>query len=219
MDIINNLKQFDLFKNFDQVALKNLSKRAQFHELEPKDILFHEDFEGNYFYILLEGLVRLFKTSYDGKESTIKVIYPGEFFAEAILYGKTHYPVSAIVIESSKIIGIHRGSFWDMTENRETRNVFIGAIFNKLRSLIDQIHYINSLDVEERFFRFILDHYGRKQKYIISIPKREIASVIGTIPETFSRLILRLTKMGIITWKKDILTFKEGFWEREIFDD
>ncbi len=219
MDIIDNLKQFDLFKNLDASALKSLSKRAKSHKLDPKDILFHEGLEGAYFYIVLEGLIRLFKTTYDGKESTIKIIYSGEFFAEAILYGKTHYPVSAIAIDPSRIIAIHRDSFWDMIDNSDSRNVFIGAIFDKLRYLIDQVHYISSLDVEERFFRFILSNFGKKYKYRITIPKRDIASAIGTIPETFSRLLLRLTKLGIIGWKKDILIIKEGFWDNEIFDD
>ena len=219
MEIINNLKQFDLFKNLDPTALKALSVNSEIHELRPKDILFHEGFEGSHFYILTEGMIKLFKTSFDGKESTIKIIYPGEFFAEAILYGKTQYPVSATAIEPSKIIGIHRKSFWDMIENGSSRNKFIGEIFNKLRYLIDQIHYISSLDVEERFFRFILDNFGKKYKYKISIPKREIASAIGTIPETFSRLILRLTRLGIIAWKKDTLIIKEGFWENDLFDE
>ncbi len=219
MDITNNLKQFDLFKNLDTEALKSLSDRAEFHDLEPKEILFHEGFEGAFFYIILDGLIRLFKTTYEGKESTIKIIYKGEFFAEAILYGKTHYPVSAIAIEPTKIIGIHRDSFWKMIDSSESRNQFIGAIFDKMRYLIDQVHYISSLDVEERFFRFILSNFGRHYKYRITIPKRDIASAIGTIPETFSRLLLRLTKLGIIGWKKDILIIQEGFWDNEIFED
>jgi CRP/FNR family transcriptional regulator len=219
MEIINNLKQIDLFKNLDRPALNSLSQRAESHALKPKDILFNEGLEGSHFYILLEGMVRLFKMSFEGKESTIKIIYPGEFFAEAILYGRTKYPVSAIAIEPSKIIGIHRKSFRDMLEYAESRNIFISGIFDKLRYLIDQIHYISSMDVEERFFRFILSNYGKNYKYKISIPKKELASAIGTIPETFSRLILRLTKMGIIAWKKDTLIIKEGFWDNEIFDD
>ena len=156
MEIIDYLKQIDLFKDLDEKALNKLAQRAELHELEPRETLFNEGFEGKYFYIILSGLIRLFKTSFDGKESTIKIIYSGEFFAEAILYGKTHYPVSAVAIEPSKIIAVHRDSFWDMVENAESRKFFIGAIFDKLRYLIDQLHHISSLDVEERFFRFIL---------------------------------------------------------------
>ncbi len=219
MDIISSLKRFDLFKDLDPGALKSLSIMAELRDLGPRDILFHEGFEGSHFYILIEGMIKLFKTSFEGKESTIKIIYPGEFFAEAILYEKTRYPVSATAIEKSEVIGIHRKSFWSMIENGDSRNRFIGEIFNKLRYLIDQIHHLSSLDVEERFFRFLLDNYGKKYKYRITIPKREIASAIGTIPETFSRLILRLTRLGIIGWKKNTLIIREGFWDNDLFED
>ena len=72
--------------------------------------------------------------------------------------------------------------------------------------------------MEDRFFRFLISTYGKKDEYDILIPKKDIASAIGTIPETFSRLILRLTKMGIIAWKKNRLIMKDGFWENSYLE-
>lgn len=219
MDSDKVLKKLDLFKNLDNTALQELSKNAIHRTLDPKEILFNEGFEGSYFYILLSGSIRVFKTSYDGKESTIKIIYPGEFFAEAVLFGRKQYPAGAIATEISKIIAIHRDSFWKMINNPESRDIFIGAVFEKLRFLTDQIHYLSSHDVEDRFFRFLINNYGKRYHYSITIPKKDIASAIGTIPETFSRLILRLTKMRIIAWKKNTLIVKEDFWEKNYSDE
>jgi CRP-like cAMP-binding protein len=218
MDIIKLLKNLDLFKNLNSQALSALSKNAIHRTLEPKETLFSEGFEGSFFYILLKGNIRVYKTSYDGKESTIKIINPGEFFAEAILFGRTHYPASATATELSEIIAIHRDSFWSMIDNPESRNIFMVAVFEKLRYLTDRIHFMSSHDVEDRFFKFLTDNYGEKYEYNITIPKKDIASAIGTIPETFSRLIMRLTKMGIITWKQNNLVIKENFWEDSYFD-
>ncbi|MBN2403167.1 MAG: Crp/Fnr family transcriptional regulator [Spirochaetes bacterium] len=213
MDVYKSLKNLDLFKSLDEPALRGLSKNALYRRLEQKEILFNEGFEGKYFYILLKGAMRLYKTSYDGKESTIKIIHPGEFFAEAILFGRKEYPVSAAAVEMSEVIAIHRESFWKMMDNPGSRDIFVGALFEKLRFLAEQIHYLSSHDVEDRFFRFIINNYGKKYYYNITIPKKDIASAIGTIPETFSRLILRLTKTGLIAWKQDSLIIKDGFWE------
>jgi CRP-like cAMP-binding protein len=218
MDTYNLLKNFDLFKDLDEQALRELAKDAIQRTLEPKEILFNEGFEGKYFYVLLEGSIRVYKTSYDGKESTIKIIHPGEFFAEAVLFGKKQYPASASAVELSRIIAIHRDSFMKMIDNPASRNIFMGALFEKLRFLTRQIHYLSSHDVEDRFFRFIINTYGRKYRYNITLPKKDIASAVGTIPETFSRLLLRLTKMGIIAWKKDTLIIKDGFWEENYLE-
>lgn len=213
MDIKKILKQHDLFAKLDQSALSELSQKAIHRMLDAKMILFNEGFEGSYFYILLKGSMRVYKTSYDGKESTIKIIHPGEIFAEAVLFGKTHYPANAIATETSEVLAINRDSFWRMLDHVEARNAFLGAVFDKLRYLTEEIHYLSSHDVEDRFFRFLINNYGKKYTYDISLPKKDIASAIGTIPETFSRLILRLSKMGIIEWDKNTLAIKEGFWE------
>jgi CRP-like cAMP-binding protein len=212
------LKNFDLFKNLGEQALAELTKNAIYRTLGQKEILFNEGFEGKYFYVLLKGSIRVYKTSYDGKESTIKIIHQGEFFAEAILFGNKEYPASAAAVEMSEIIAIHRDSFWKMIDNPGSRNIFLGALFGKLRFLTDQIHYLSSHDVEDRFFRFIINTYGKKYHYNITITKKDIASAVGTIPETFSRLLLRLTKMGIIAWKKNTLIVKDGFWEDNYLD-
>lgn len=219
MDIHEKLKEFDLFSNLDERALKELAKKAFLKILEPRETIFNEGFEGEFFFLLLKGSVRLFKTSYDGKESTIKIIRPGEIFAEAILYLRTEYPVTAVTAVESEIIGIHRDSFRDMMRDPVSGGLFIGTVFEKLRFLTDQIHYFSTHDVEDRFFRFLIKTYGRKYRYDISIAKKDIASAIGTIPETFSRLLLRLTKRGAIAWKKNTLILKEGFWDNDYFDE
>ena len=219
MNIVNDLKDSDLFRDLDHKVIEKLAETAKSHTLTTKEILFHEGFDGSHFYILTNGAIRIFKTSYDGKESTIKIIREGEFFAEAILFGKKHYPASAIATTKSKVIAISKESFWEMLENEKSRNVFIASIFNKMRYLTEQIHRLTSYDVEDRFFNFLINNFGKHNSYNITIPKKDIASAIGTIPETFSRLVLRLSKMGIITWEKSILTIQEKFWDTYEIDE
>ena len=88
MNIPDLLKKHDLFNKLSRNALEDLSIKAVHKRIEPKEMVFTEGFEGGFFYILLSGSVRIFKTSYDGKESTIKIIHPGEIFAEAVLFQK-----------------------------------------------------------------------------------------------------------------------------------
>jgi CRP-like cAMP-binding protein len=219
MNIVKTLSELDYFRNLNKQALSNLSHKALYRELEAREVLFHEGFEGTYFYILLQGSIRIFKTSAEGKESTIKIIHPGEFFAEAVLFKKSHYPATAIATEKSALVGINRDSFSGMFQDPESRSLFLAGVFEKLRFLSDQIHYLTSHDVEDRFFVFLIRNYGKQYRYTITLPKKDMASAIGTIPETFSRLIVRLTNLGVIVWKKNILTIKEGFWEMEYNDE
>lgn len=115
-----------------------------------------------YYIILLKGSIRIYKTSLDGKESTIKIINQDEIFAESILFWKKQYPATATAVEMSEIIAIYRDSFWKMMDNAGSRDIFLGAVFEKLRFLTDQIHYLSSCEVEDRFFKFIINTYGKK---------------------------------------------------------
>lgn len=217
-ETLNALKGTDIFSSLPSGVLQELSSRCSVRRLKHRDILFHEGFEGDSFFMTVSGAIRIFKTAADGSETTIKIIHAGEFFAEVILLGTSAYPASAIALSDAEVLVIQKDAFFKMLDSGNARK-FIAALFSKMRFLSEKIHYLNSYDVEERFFKFLIDHYGKQYHYEINIPKKDIASAIGTIPETFSRLILRLTKMKIITWEQNTVSIKEGFWdEADIFD-
>jgi CRP/FNR family transcriptional regulator len=212
-DILARLREIDIFSGIDNTALKMFSDSCGLNRVEPKEILFNEGIKGDRFFLLIEGALRIYKTSSDGSETTIKIVHEGEFLAEVILFDSPVYPVTAVALTGSTVLSIRRDAFFSLLKNEDARNRFITALFTKMRFLSEKIHYLNSYDVEERFFRFLADQYGRHERYELSIQKKDIASAIGTIPETFSRLILRLTRMKIIAWKENILYVKEGFWD------
>ena len=207
-EVIDLLRSTDIFSDIEGEALRKLAEESRISNLTPRQGIFAEGFQGTCFYILLEGTVRIFKTSPDGSESTIKIIRAGEFFGEVILFGSDTYPVSATSISYARLLGISRASFFSMLASSDARDRFIAALFRKLRYLSDQVHFLTSLDVEERFFRFLRDHYGENNLYHIELPKTEIAAAIGTMPETFSRLIARLTTRGILSWEGSELHIK-----------
>jgi CRP/FNR family transcriptional regulator, dissimilatory nitrate respiration regulator len=214
MNIADILREIDLFRDMDDSAIDELAKTAAVRRLAAREILFHEGNEGKHFFILRDGSIRAYKTSPEGKESTIKIITPGEFFAETVLFGRKSYPATAVASTDSTVVLLHRDSFRAMLDRREWRDAFISSCFNKMRYLTDTIHRLSSYDVEDRFFMFLLQTYGRSETCEIALPKKDIASAIGTIPETFSRMIQRLSAEGTIRWDRYTLTLRPGFWDR-----
>jgi CRP/FNR family transcriptional regulator len=217
MEIYEILKTTDLFHELSGETLKNLAQDSRIKLFKPKEILFHQGFEGENFFINLSGNIKVFKTSAEGKETVIKILQEGEFFAEAVLFGKNFYPASAVAMNECKVVVIHRRAFFRMLENSKARNIFIASLFNKLRYLTGKIHQLTSFDIEERFFKYLLENYGRKYQYEILISKKDFSHAIGTIPETFSRLIQRLTRRGVIKWDKKNLSIKQDFWDDEFY--
>ena len=195
------LRQTSLFANISAHSTNALSDICIPKTLNKKEILFLEGDKGYSLYILVSGNIQLYKPSPDGKEVVIKIIKPGEIFAEVILFEENRYPVSAVALQKSTVYMIPKHQFICLLESESFRNDFIAALMSKMRFLTGQIKYLTNHDVEERFFLFLKEHYGEKWKIKISLSKKDIAAAIGTTPETLSRLLLRLRKENKLIWE------------------
>jgi CRP-like cAMP-binding protein len=218
MNIEKLLKDSELFSGMSDEAAGKIAAMGSIVRVFQAKMIFLEGERGTSFYILIEGSVRLFKSAPDGREVTVKLAAPGEIFAEVILFEKDRYPVSATAVTDSVLFSLNRTSFNTLLDNAEFRAEFMAVLMKKQRYLAGRILYLTAYDVEERFFRFLDGHYGRKAAYDITLSKKDIASAIGTIPETFSRLIQRLTQLGTIRWEGSRLEVRDGFWKDQDYD-
>ncbi len=199
------------FNNSD--IIEKITSSGNFQETGPDEILFIEGDNGTSIYILQSGSVKIFKSAPDGREIILRTIVPGEMFAEVILFESSRYPASAASTEISVLFTITRKRFLELLDDAPFRDSFISALMRKQRHLTERLHYLTAYEVEERFFRFLASKYGRKNIYSIDMSKKDIASSIGTIPETMSRLIRRLTDSNRIKWEGNLLSISPDFWD------
>ena len=175
-------------------------------------MLFSEGDSGDNLFILVTGSVRIFKSGGGDRETVIKIIKPGEIFAEAVLFELATYPASALSLKTGLVYKIPKRQFHDLLNKADFRNDFILMLMKKQRYLADRLHALSAYDVEERFVRFLLEQYGQKNDYYIPLTKKDVASAIGTIPETLSRLLNRMQGDGKLSVKGKSLSMEKGFW-------
>lgn len=213
MDIDESLQKSELFSGLSHMHRDDIKASGKELFLEKGSSLFLEGEAGQSFFILLQGSVKLYRTSEDGREVIVRILTGGEIFGEVVLFMDDNYPVSSLALENSQLYSISKSDFHTLMEKESFRNEFISVIMRKQRYLSNRIHYLSAYDVEERFFKFLIENYGESLHYSINLSKKDLASAIGTIPETFSRLISRLKRRNIIIWEKKELVLKENFWE------
>jgi len=189
IDKIEILSRTNFFDTISKTSLNALADICLLKNIEKKKHLFYEGERGLSIYILVSGSIQLYKNSSDGKEIVIKVVKPGELFGEVILFEQDKYPVSAIALKSSVLFQIYGNQFTLLLKHDDFCRDFFGSLMKKMRYLTERIKYITSADVEERFISFLEEHYGRGEKIVPNISKKDIAASIGTTPETFSRLL------------------------------
>jgi CRP-like cAMP-binding protein len=212
MDIIASLKDSNFFQDLTKRSLEQISGICIPRDVAKKENLFSEGDRGQAIFLLVRGAMQLYKLASDGREVVVKTLGKGEVFAEVILFEENRYPVSARALSESRVFILPRHQVHCLLLDELFRNDFIKMLMRKQRYLTERILYLTAYDLEERFFQFISDQYGRQESYTINLSKKDFAASIGTIPETFSRLLNRLEEERKIVWQDNILKVADDFW-------
>lgn len=208
------LRGTEFFKGLPESDCRRLASACRILELEKGEIIFHEQGRGDAVYTVVRGNVRLHKNGPGGQEVVIRTLRPGETFAEVILFEEPRYPVTAVALTASAVLAIPRQHFFSLLDDRRFRSDFLTMLMRKNRYLTERVRRLTACSVEERFVLFLRDHYGEVASITPEISKREMAAAIGATPETFSRMIRKLTKQGLLRWPARTIHLPEGFWSR-----
>jgi CRP/FNR family transcriptional regulator len=169
--------------------------------LARREVLFHEGDKAYAIYACTRGSIRLHQTAPSGQEVVIKLVKPGEWFAEAVLFERDRYPVTATALEPSRVLMVPRHPFECLLEDPDFRRDFIANLLRKLRYLAGQVQALAAFDVEERLFRFLRDRFGNAREIRTSLSKKDVAAAVGATPETLSRVLLKLKASGRLSWE------------------
>ncbi len=189
------------FGNADDERFNFVEQISHLQTLEKKQLLFSEGEQGSKFYFLTSGRIKLFRSTSDGKEAVIRFISPGEYFAEILLQLESRYPVSSIAIEPSQLLAIDaRKILIHIENNPDVAMYFIGALSQRIKYLLGMIEQLTLADIRQRFINYllVLRDKSPSQRVELPAPKGEIALLLGTTPETFSRLLKKLSNDGLI---------------------
>ncbi|MFO7890330.1 MAG: Crp/Fnr family transcriptional regulator [bacterium] len=202
------LRKFPLFEHLSSKSLDQVAGICLQHQAAKKELLFLEGDKGYSLYILVQGSIQLYKTGPDGKEVAIKTVKPGELFAEVVLFGDNTYPVTAVTLTDSTLYMLPKHQFSCLLENPEFRKDFIVNLLDKMKFLTDQMKYLTQYDVEDRLFLFLKEQYPGEETIHTKLSKKDIATAVGTTPETLSRVLLRLKQDGRLIWEGNTITLK-----------
>jgi CRP-like cAMP-binding protein len=213
MDIYRILDQVRFFEGISRSSKEALSKFCIPSERPKQAVLFREGEPGEAMLLLARGRVSLHKLSPDGHETVIKVIKPGEVFAEVVLFEKKFYPVTAVALTEVLVFRLLRRDLLDLLRQEDFRNDFIATLLRKQRYLADKIQQLTSQDVEQRLRAFLLEQYGVREQIQAEINKKQLAAAIGASPETLSRLLQDLKLRKCLVWKQGIISIAPAFWK------
>jgi CRP/FNR family transcriptional regulator len=215
MNILALLTNTDLFGQFSDRSKALIAGIAQPRELSKGETLFMEGEQGTAVYLLATGMVQLSKSSADGARMVVvKSVKQGELFAEVILFEEDRYPATATAVKNSLVVSIPKRRFLDLLDNKEFRAEFITLLLRKQRYLTERLRSLVTLETDGRLFHYLRQHFGPAERIVPGMSKKDLAAAINATPETLSRLLLKLKKQGLLTWKGKEIILQKGFWQK-----
>jgi len=200
--MIAHIGQIPLFEGLPENNLEGLSRIVVDRKFSAGETIFLEGQEGTGFYVMISGRVKIYKLSSDGKEQILQIFGPGEPFGEIALFEDRRFPAHAEAIEKSRILFFPRSSFINLIKKDPSLALnMLGLLSLRLRRFTSLIEDLSLKEVPGRLAAYLLYLSQRNHgadDFAIDISKGQLASLLGTIPETLSRILTRMIKAGFI---------------------
>ena len=216
------LQRVVLFKSMAEGEIDALRGTMRVRELDEGERLFDFGQPALQFFYLDAGLVKLFRNAADGSEKVIEVVRPGETFAEAVMFMRRAdgYPVSAEAIAPSRLWAFDSATMVKLLRD-SVDNCFrlLADLSVRLRHHVDEIDRLTLHNATFRVVGFLLrqvpEGTASGTEVHLSMPKNVLASRLGVQPETFSRILGRLSKEGLLRVNRQdiVLADLEGLTE------
>jgi CheY-like chemotaxis protein len=163
--------------------------------LAKKDLIFLEGERLRYFYLLVDGSIKLYKTNEDGKEVVLKLVGPGEYFGFSALMHDLVAHESAAALEPSIIKQVACADFLDAVyHSREISNYLLRLLAENKADLEDRLlkmayNSVRKKIAEALLFVYYKKHVGENLNPIIHIMRDDLAGIAGTAKETAIRTL------------------------------
>ncbi|MBM3299963.1 MAG: Crp/Fnr family transcriptional regulator [Deltaproteobacteria bacterium] len=164
--------------------------------------IFSEGEEAGGFYVATEGRVKIFKLSPDGKEQIIHIFGPREPFGEVPVFEGGRFPAHCEALERTVTLYFPRAAFVALIKDNPALALNMLAILSRrLRIFLTLVDNLSLKEVPGRLAAHLLYLSDREQgtdTLELDISKGQLASLLGTIPETLSRILTKMSKNEII---------------------
>jgi CRP/FNR family transcriptional regulator, dissimilatory nitrate respiration regulator len=213
-EIEQDVAQVVFFQGLDPGQIETLAGIVKTKRFEKGETIFTEGDEADGFYAVVSGKVKIFKSSFAGREQTLHIFGPGAPFGEVPVFTGRKFPAHAQALEPSRCLFFPKREFLELIRSQPEMTLNILAVLSqRLHRFTAQIEDLSLKEVPERLAGYLiyLSEQSGSSTVRLDITKGELATLLGTIPETLSRILARLVQQEYIRMNgSEITILSEG---------
>lgn len=191
-----------LFEGLDPKERTAIAKLIFEKTYDKGETIFFEGDDADGFYLVSGGQIKVFKMNSMGKEHILHIFGPGEPVGEVPVFSNQPFPASAEAIVRSSLYFFPRKAFVTLIENNPSIALNMLAVLSKrLRQFAAQIENLSLKEVPARLAGYLIytaEEQDQGDMVRLPVSKGQLASLLGTIPETLSRIFSKMSDEGLI---------------------
>lgn len=210
------LKSLPYFAGLDESVLDILKQHVFEKKAERGEILAFEGERSDILYFVVEGAVKVFKTSADGKEQIFRIIRPGESFNDVpvlsgginLVSAESMGPVVLNAIKKSDLEAI-------LHERPQIAMNVIQVLSQRVQELVSLVEDFSFRHVTSRVAKMLLEYADQVDHERPRLTQQEMAAIIGTAREMVGRSLKTLEEDGSIRMDRNRIVITDHVALRE----
>lgn len=169
------------------------------------EVILLEGDTGGAFYYVHSGLIKIYRTSPEGKEQVLRLMTAGQSFNEVPALDGGPNPAGAAALEPSVVYTLERTELHRLLLARpEVADAVIRGMAGALRHLVGVVETLSFLHVTARVAKILLEQEEslRAGRSTHRLTQAEMASVAGTAREMVGRALKELETAGAIEMRQ-----------------
>jgi len=210
------LKSVAYFSGLSLAELESIRRLIFEKTVARGEIILLEGEPAKALYLVVSGVVKVFKTSADGKEQILYLIRPGESFGDVPVFGGGSNLASAEAMVPVVLYGIGKRDLEAVLRDYPpvARNT-IQVLSQKVEHLVSLVEDLSFRHVTGRVAKILLEHAGDKNGQKQRLTQQEMAAMAGTAREMIGRSLKALEEEGTVRLERHriVITDKEALRE------
>ena len=202
-DELQLIKSSILFRGVEKSTVDLILKQCQVENFRSDDLLFSAGDEAQQVYVILDGVVKLFRGADNGKHAVIGIREKGDIAGlTAVLSGRRNYSTAKTVRKCTALIVPAEAIKEIISRSPATGEQLVRKVADTVFDISQHIERLQLLQTTERLADYLLNTMEQNaDSTALTLPcdKGLIATYLGMERESFSRALAKLRRVGVIT--------------------
>jgi CRP-like cAMP-binding protein len=190
-----------IFRELKPETVQHIIAPATAVMLRPHELIMRQDDPATAFFIVIDGWIKIYRSTQSGEETVIDMMTAGNSFAEAVTFTGDRYIATAEAVNAARVGRIPADHLIRcIRDSPDIALAMIASISQRMHYLVQQVEQLKAQSGVQRVAEFLASlSLAERGHCALALPydKILIASRLGLTPESLSRAFAKLRGVGV----------------------